>query len=269
MKLSISNILWEKGRDALPAFLDAAAEHGLAGVELALNAVFPEPTDLSAADLGWLRAELRSRRLEISALHALTFTRPDLELFGAPASRRSLEDYVAACARIAAELDCPNMVFGSPSARRRCGQSKAECDDSFLEFLRGYDARSAGVRLNIEPLHPRMCEYLHDIGECARLLERGSFVHVGIQLDVRACMDNGEGPNEVRAVLKQIHHCQVSDPELMPIGAAHSGTHRAFAALLREAGYAGFVAGEMRAPPGTSPSQALGIAVASLREFYA
>lgn len=268
LKLSISNIIWTKGRGAFPGFLDAAAECGVCGVELALNAIFEEPASLPDEDLIALRQEIEMRGLAVSALHSLTFTRGDLELFSDKEKREDLLNYLLEYVRIAKLLKCNNLVFGSPSARKMHGRSHNECDDIFLSFLAEMDKRLENVCFNIEPLHYGMCEYLHTLQDAKRLIMTGNLRNIKIQLDLRSCIENDERADQIRSSLQFITHCQVSDPGLAMLTTVYSQKHELFAAILRDAHYAGFVTGEMLSPNGVADECALREAVNSLKVFY-
>lgn len=268
LKLAISNIIWTKGRDALPGFLDAAMRFGVCGVELALNAIFEEPTFLSDTDLIALQEEIASRGLVVSALHSLTFTRADLELFNGNGKREALIEYLIEYARIARLLRCNNLVFGSPSARKMHGRTRNECDDIFLSFLAALDDRMGDVFFNIEPLHPAMCEYLHTLQDARKLIMGSNLHNIKIQLDLRSCIENNENVDQILTSLPFITHCQVSDPGLTMLTATHSQKHADFATLLREANYTGFITGEMLPPNGLVDDYAMQAAVNSLKTYY-
>lgn len=268
MKLAISNIIWSKGKDKFPGFLDAVADSGIHGVELALNAIFEEPTSLSNGELIALQQEIAKRGLVVSALHSLTFTRGDLELFGGTEKREDLLDYLVEYNRIARLLKCGNLVFGSPSARKMRGRNKDECNNIFLEFLLKLDKNLGNVFLNIEPLHPAMCEYLHFLKEARHLIKIGGLQNIKIQLDLRACIENDESIDEIRSSLPFVTHCQVSDPGVTRLTDAYHQKHEVFSSLLLDGDYSGFVAGEMLPPPSSSDMDALGDAVNSMKIYY-
>ncbi len=268
LKLAISNIIWSKGKEKFPGFLDAVAESGIGGVELALNAIFEEPVSLSDGELIALQQAIAKRGLLVSALHSLTFTRGDLELFGDKKKRGALLDYLTEYVRIALLLKCDNLVFGSPSARKMRGRNKAECDNVFLEFLASLDSSLGNISLNIEPLHPAMCEYLHSLKEARELIKMGNLQNIKVQLDLRSCIENDESPDEIRSSLPFVTHCQVSDPGLVGIADTYGQKHEMFAAILRDSTYSGFVAGEMLPAVGKNDDEALRDAVGSMRKYY-
>lgn len=265
-KLSVSNIIWEQGTAHLPDFLERLQRARLDGVELALSCFWEEPAHASRSDVSWLRQELASRSLAVSALHSVTFTRPDLELFGGSGARGDLRDYVLRYVELARELDCRNIVFGSPRARRMHDRAREECDDIFLEFWRDLDRDCDGVFLNIEPLPKGTCEYLHTFAEAHSLLSRISIRNVKIQLDVRAVMESQENLDEILVLRDWIRHCQVSDPGLRP---PENERHGAVARQLYASGYDGFVAAEVTFQADMADREAgLDATIAQLKGHY-
>ena len=82
MKISISNIIWQKGKKNLPVFFAALADRGVDAVELALSCFWEEPLDVDRNEILWLKNELAAYQIKLVSLHSLTYTRPELELFG-------------------------------------------------------------------------------------------------------------------------------------------------------------------------------------------
>lgn len=267
MKLSVSNIIWPKGADRFSEFAAAAALGSMAGVELALSCIWHEPVEASPPEIEWLRSCLNQHGLEISALHSLTFTRPELQIFGGSESLRALEDYVVRYAWLARTLGCKSVVFGSPSARKLNGKDPGQCDEIFTGFLEHIDPHFEGLSFNVEPLPADTCEYLNTFQEAVDLLKAaGKLRNVFVQLDVRACIENGETPLDVSRYLELVRHCQVSNPGLTIPGGALSPDHRAFASMLTANNYKGFVAAEVRAGP--DPENEIMECMRSLRDLY-
>ncbi|XDD45055.1 sugar phosphate isomerase/epimerase family protein [Leptospira sp. WS39.C2] len=245
MKLSISNILWTKGEDQFPNFLKHCATIGFSGVELALSCFWEEPTHATKKQIQNLKEQIDFFQLEISALHSLTFTREDLELFGPAIKRYELLEYSKRYIEIAEELNCQNIVFGSPKSRKMNGKSKAECDDIFLDFLRDIDIVSANTYVNIEPLNVSTCDYLNTFDDILILLKKETFKNIKIQLDVRTFIENVEALEILDLNFQYVHHCQVSDPGLNLPSSEFSEYHAKTSEILKKNGYSGFVAGEI------------------------
>ena len=81
MDISISNIIWEKGKSNIVSFFEKLYISKIRNVELALNCIWEEPTKISNHDLYDLLILLKNYNLNVVSLHSLTYTRPDLMLF--------------------------------------------------------------------------------------------------------------------------------------------------------------------------------------------
>ena len=129
----------------------------IVAVELALNCFWTEPVEASKADIILLKNLLNRYQLKLVSIHSLTFTRPDLELFCGRPNLNALEDYLFRYFDLARQLDCSNLVFGSPKSRNTYGMSKQNMDEIFLKFLTKINDCSEGIFFNIEPLSIRFC----------------------------------------------------------------------------------------------------------------
>ncbi|WP_167482969.1 sugar phosphate isomerase/epimerase family protein [Leptospira perdikensis] len=268
MNLSISNIIWPKGEEFLGEFLSELPKLGFRGVELALNCFWEEPTTVSKAKLDWLNDLLKVNSLRVSALHSLTFTREDLELFGSEAKRAEMLDYLKKYIDLAVGLGCKDIVLGSPKARKKNGKKKEDCNQIFLEFLSEIDSYSPGVNISVEPLHPSSCEYLNYFTEVLSLLEKNNFENIKIQLDVRSFIENDEPSDLVEDFYSYISHCQVSDPGLLIPSNQYSETHKKISDVLKRKKYDGFVAGEIINPMQIEKKEYLASAFKSLSLYY-
>lgn len=244
-RLAVSNIIWNKGREEFENFLILLSDGGIQGVELALNCVWPEPTEMTQLDIGWLKSLLDRYSLSISSLHSVTYTRPDLELFAGQATCDKLLDYLKHYINLAQILGAGNIVFGSPQTRRKHGAGIDECNEIFRNFLSRADEYCSGVWISIEPLPQDICEYLNTFSEAVSLIGPCGFQNIFVQLDARVAVENGEKPGDLLKYIKYIKHCQVSDPGLTPPGTLHPDFHRTMSVELASAGYAGYIAAEV------------------------
>ena len=122
-KFSVSNIIWEKGKENIESFIVKTKVLELDAIELALNCIWEEPVDLKLSELMWLQNKIKEHELEISALHALTYTRPDLNFFKDKSSRHDACNYLFRYIDIADYLGVKNLVLGSPSLRKKHGKN--------------------------------------------------------------------------------------------------------------------------------------------------
>ena len=100
--------------------------------ELALNCFWTEPVEASKADILLLKNLLNRYNLKLVSIHSLTFTRPDLELFHNSKNLNALEDYLFCYIDLARQLDCSNLVFGSPKTRNTYGMSKQNANEILI-----------------------------------------------------------------------------------------------------------------------------------------
>src|SRR5207253_1712162 len=126
---------------------------GVSGVELAPTKVWPKPLEATAAEVAACRHFWEGHGLQVRALQALLFGRPDLLVFGDPAVRRRCLEYLSGMCGLAEQLGATVLVFGSPANRATAGRSAAEVESIAVEFF-GRVAEAAehhGVTFCLEP----------------------------------------------------------------------------------------------------------------------
>ena len=268
MKISISNILWPKGFDRLEEFFYELSRQYIVGVELALNCFWTEPVEASINDILLLKNLLKRYHLKLVSIHSLTFTRPDLELFRGSANLNALEDYLFRYFDLARQLDCSNLVFGSPKSRNTYGMSKQNMDEIFLKFLTKINDCTEGIFFNIEPLSIRFCGYLNRFMECVKLLENQDLKWIGIQLDIRSIIESNE---DIQQILKQqnyIHHAHTGNPGMNLLGGIYEKEHRFIALTLRKAKYSDYLTAEILNNEGLQEKKFLSEVIDVMREYY-
>ena len=114
IKLSISNIAWDKADDE--AVYTAMQQTGFTGLELAPTRIFPEEPyeNLTSAALfgGYL---LNRWGFTVPSLQSIWYGRTG-SIF-APDDAEELLDYTARAFQFAHSLNCPSLVFGCPKNR--------------------------------------------------------------------------------------------------------------------------------------------------------
>ncbi|TGM60678.1 sugar phosphate isomerase/epimerase family protein [Leptospira vanthielii] len=269
MKIAISNIIWPKGEENFEEFLKTSQELGFDAVELALNCIWEEPIQTNKVKFDQLKELLLKYGLEISALHSVTYTRPDLEFFATNQKKEELIDYIKRYIDISLYLGCKNIVYGSPTSRRKNNKPTQVCEEIFLDSLSQVDLYcNRSVIFNIEPLNSKICEFINSMREAKELLVKRKFNSIGIQLDIRNCIENGETPEDYLYVKEYVHHCQVGNPGLTIPGDVYLSEHLSFSSVLRQSDYNGFVAGEILSEDKDSYRNNLKKAFSSLNQIY-
>ena len=257
MKLAVSNIAWNAAEQ--PTMLSALTAAGVAGVEIAPTMIWPEWRGATPDAATELRAALAVQNFTVPALQAILFGRPDLHLFGEPASRAGLIEHIAGVAALAAALGAGVMVFGAPRNRLRGALGAPAALREAAGMLReiGAACAAAGICLGIEANPPHYGgDFLLTWREAAELVGHVDHPGIGLHFDTACTAMAGDDPvAAVTACGSLICHFHVSAPQLGPIGGppAADGAidHAGIAAALRAQGYAGWISIEMRrtAPP--------------------
>jgi sugar phosphate isomerase/epimerase len=247
MRLAASSIAWPAGADEEAALVLRAG--GAAGVELAPTKVWASPAEATEADARAQRAFWEDRGLEVVAMQALLFGRPDLTLFDDPGARRRTVEHLAALVRLGGRLGCRALVFGSPKNRlagaRPAGEVRAAAVDAFRRL--GDAAVAAGLVFAIEPNPPAYgCDFVTTVADGVALVEAVGHPGFGLHLDAGGMALTAESPASARLAPAHYH---VSEPGLAPVGTG-GADHARFARELRRAGYGGWCSLEMRQPEG-------------------
>ena len=214
MQLSISNIIWKKGKENFEDFLKAIVSNNIFAIELSLNSIFEEPLDMTEQDFTWLINLLKKYNITVSALHSLTFTRPDLEIFNTYKKREELLSYLLNYIDIAKKINTKNIVYGSPKSRQLYNYSIEEADKIFTEFLTKIDIKANGINFNIEPLPKVYCGYLHTFMDGVAILKKNNYKNIFIQLDIRSIIESKEDIEEIFKYKQYIQHVHIGEPNL-------------------------------------------------------
>jgi len=269
MKIAISNIAWEPAEET--EVLPLLQQFSIRGLEVAPTKFWPEPADASAAALRECRQRWADRGMEIVALQALLFGKPELVIFGEAGAREACAQYLEKMIRLGGLLGAQTLVFGSPKNRAIGKLSKEAAQEIAVPFFRrlGAAASREGTHLCIEPNPPAYgCDYIHTVEEACRLVEAVDHSGFRLHLDASAMTLNEEDyAASLRRGLPLATHFHISEPHLAITGS--TGTdHRRIAGCLRELHYGGWCSIEMRGgwqrPNRLSVATALRVA----SEFY-
>ena len=247
MRIAISNIAWRVDEEA--AVRELLSARGVDAVEIAPSKIGPKPAELALGDVRAYRDFWGLHGIEIVAMQALLFGRPDFALFGTDAQRAELLTYLAGVVRSGGELGAHALVFGSPKNRLRGALSEQEAARVCAPFWRelGQVAVASGTCLCIEPNPPEYgADWIHSAADARALVEFVAHPGFGLHLDAAALHMAGEGAADVKKCGGAIRHFHASEVQLAPVRAGTDVPHAAFAEVLREIGYTNVVSIEMR-----------------------
>jgi len=245
MKLSISNIIWKKGKDNFEDFLKVIVANNIFAVELSLNSIFEEPLNMTQKDFIWLKELFIKYNVSVSALHSLTYTRPDLEIFNTKEKREELLSYLLNYIEIAKKLNTKNLVYGSPKSRQLYDYSIEEANNIFISFLSKIDIKADGINFNIEPLPKLYCDYLNTFMDGVDILKKSDFKNIFIQLDIRSIIESEENIDEIFNYDKYIRHVHIGEPNLTMPSEKYANIHLLLNTMLLHMRYNGYLSIEV------------------------
>lgn len=115
MKIAISNIAWHSHEEE--SIATVMQELGVKGVEIAPTKVWQSPLAASDSEVTSYRNFWESKGIQIVAMQALLFGRPELTIFQNAEKRKETFEYLCGMIILASKLGIKNLVFGSPKNR--------------------------------------------------------------------------------------------------------------------------------------------------------
>lgn len=269
MKLSVSTI-------GLTAF-DHADELrrlpalGLSGLEVAPSRVWRDTGDgLTPSAVSSYRRVVEDAGLSIVGLHSLLFDRPELGLFTDADHRRRTVEFLVHLSGVCRDLGGRTLIWGG---KRWRGETSADDARSLaVETLSTILSRTAdhGTVFCLEPLGPADSDFVNSVRESQAIVHSVAGEGVGVQLDAKALFANGEATAEtVAAVAGDLVHVHANEPDLGVLGTSGSIDHAGFGAMLREAGYDGYVSIEQKMLNADDPVADIARSAAVMRACYA
>jgi sugar phosphate isomerase/epimerase len=247
MKLAISNIAWPYEQEL--AFLRDIKKWGCTGVEIAPSRAWPEPVQSSSQERKKFKSVIDDSGLKCVAMQALLYSRPDLGLFRDKAIEIQTIKYLQSLCILAADLQIPVLVFGSPRSRKRGEIPPTEAMERASEFF--YKVAIVAERENvcfcIEPLMPQETDFINTAKEGLRLVKMVDSSGFGLHLDAKAVFSEKNNIIDVVGLAKnKLQHFHINDPDLVEVNSTGTIDHNLLSEALNNIDYDGFVSIEMR-----------------------
>ena len=242
MKLSISNIAWNKELDI--GVYDLMKKYGFTGLEIAPTRIFSEtPYGHNEEAKQWAERLKKDYGFVIPSMQSIWFGRQE-KLFGSAEERNNLIEYTNKAIDFASVIGCKNLVFGCPKNRNKPENASDSIAYGFLNSIGDY-AYSKKIKIGVEA-NPAIygTNYLNTTEEAIKLIKAVPSKGLGLNLDFGTIIQNSESLDVLENNITFISHVHISEPYLSEI--RHRKLHAELARMLKSNGYAGFVSVEMK-----------------------
>ena len=215
---------------------------------------------MSEAEFEALLAAAQETQLPCLGLNSFSSGTP--ALIGPDFSLEELGDYLLPLCKRAGELGVKTLGIGAPKARILPEEyPRAVANTQMREFLvlAGIVAEYRGIRLVLEALHDRCCNFINTVEEASIYLQAARLDNVGLVLDFYHMQVMGEGLDRIELAASRLLHTHVSScgpnlergfPQMEELN-----RYREIIAALRAAGYDGTMSVE---PAAYEPEAAAG-----------
>ena len=251
MKITISNLAWEKKEDK--EVIKLLKRYKVRGVEIAPTKIWKNPTKVSEKSIKKYRKFWEDNGIKIIATTSLLFGHPKLQIFSDNKTREKTLKYLAEVMRVTSALGAKAMVFGSPKNRSTNGFSNQEVDKIAQEFFYkvGKIAKKYKVYFGIEPNPPLYgTDFINSTKEAIDLVKLVGHPNFRIHLDTSTMEINKEPYDKtLKEGLKYAKHFHISEPGLKPIPQKGGVNHTRVSKMLRKLNYKGWLSIEMPLSP--------------------
>lgn len=241
MKLSISNIAWDKSLDEKVYSL--IKKSGYSAIEIAPTRIFPDkPYENLTAANAWSERLKKQYGLTVCSMQSIWYGRSE-KLFGTDKERELLAEYTNKAIYFAEAIGCKNLVFGCPKNRYLPDNKSEEIAIEFFKTIGNY-ALSKGVSINMEANPPIYnTNYINTTQSAFDLVKAVDCEGFNINLDLGTMIENNESIDILKNDCKYIKHIHLSEPNLKPI--IERNIHKELVEFLSNVGYDGYVSIEM------------------------
>ena len=239
MKLSISNIAWDKSQDE--TVYEQMLSMGYSGLEIAPTRVFDAAPydDLNRAK-NWY--ESIKTRFVIPSMQSIWYGRTE-NIFGGEQEQEALLQYTCKAILFAETINCNNLVFGCPKNRVVPDGADHSAAYEFFTKAGAYaDDHNTVIGIEANPVIYNT-NFLNTTEEALDFIEKVSSPCIKLNLDVGTMIENREDISVLAGRTHLINHVHISEPMLKKISVR--ALHNDLIKFLKADGYDGFVSVEM------------------------
>tara|TARA_B100001093_G_C26597382_1_gene914318 strand:+ start:29 stop:862 length:834 start_codon:yes stop_codon:yes gene_type:complete len=220
MRLSISNIAWDRSYDQLISQI--LNKNNIDAIDIAPGKYFNNFSNTTNDDIVDVRKWWESRGIEIIGMQSLLYGTSGLNLFANNNVQKEMLEYLDLVCKISSGLNARKLVFGSPRNRDRHGLSDKKTFQIAINFFKelAQIAQKHNVVVCLEP-NPECygSNFMTTSHETAAIVIKVNHPCIKMQLDTGAIAINDERPTVICSKYKSlIGHIHLSEPNLVPLG---------------------------------------------------
>jgi sugar phosphate isomerase/epimerase len=246
--LAISDIGWTEAAD--PVVYRLMREKGFLGLETTPARVSGNVSGIRDADISEYRARVNGAGIQIVAMQALLYGRPELTIFEDKDTREATAGFLEKCIDIGAKLGASALVFGAPKNRfipeYRQNSYLAIALDFFARI--GKYAGERGLFFCLEP-NPGAygANFICTTQEAVSFVKTVGSRGLKVNLDTGTIIINNENYRDIldEETVSWLGHVHLSEPFLAPLDTSRE-IHRQLPDILRAAKYSGDISIEMK-----------------------
>jgi sugar phosphate isomerase/epimerase len=134
------------------------------------------------------------------------------------------------------------ITYGSGGSRRiPDGFSKDQAKQQFIEILKGMGplAAAQGLKVSIEPLQAKECNFLNNIREVSEVITAANHPNIGITGDLYHMVLGGDVPDDLDRNIHLLHHFHIAEKEKRALPGEAGDDFRSWFAVLAKHGWKG------------------------------
>lgn len=240
MKISISNIAWDKANDE--QMYEYISKSKLQGIEIAPTRILEEnPYDKIQKAIDFETKMKKQFGLEISSMQSIWYGKQG-NIFQEEA--RQLLIYTKKAIDFASNVHCNNLVFGCPKNRNIPENQREEDVLYFFKELGDYAARK-GTILAIEP-NPTIygTNFINTTNQAFDFVKKIQSDGLKVNVDFGTILQNQEELNIIFDNMNLVNHIHISEPNLVKIEKREE--HKRLAEYLKSIDYQRYVSIEIK-----------------------
>lgn len=243
IKLSISNIAWEKNRDE--EMYKYLKQNNIEGLEIAPTRILEEsPYEKIGQAKEYSEQIKREYNLDIISMQSIWFGKTQ-NIFENDTNANELIEYTKKAIDFADTIGCTNLVFGCPKNRNIKDYDRDY--EKAIQFFRqiGEYARNKNIVIAVEP-NPTIynTNFLNYTEEAIQFVKKVNLDSIKVNYDLGTVIYNEEDIKILEENIQYINHIHISEPNLALI--EKRDLHKQLISILEKCNYDKYISIEMK-----------------------